>query len=158
MAAFEEMREKVNIGRNFVSLQLRSSEYVVEQRNRGCNMFNYLLFVLDEGFLEDSIETLVQGFQIHGPLDLGEDVVRIIVRYLICFSAETNDVHEHATNWVCLDDEEYWKGLDWVAADHTMNLGERTGAFTITTYMTDGTAVQNKFRTFCRVELGEKLH
>ncbi len=85
----------------------------------------------------------------------GESPPLAALKYVILFSAETDDAHEHSSNWVCIDDESCWKHIAWVNKDITMNLQSRTATFTLKTVTDTGIVKVHDYHTFCRVEFGK---
>ncbi len=86
----------------------------------------------------------------------GESPPLSALKYVILFSAETEDAHEHSSNWVCIDDEECWKHIGWVDKQTTMNHESRTATFTLRTVLDNGMVKVNEYHTFCRVEFGKR--
>ncbi len=80
------------------------------------------------------------------------------LRYVVCFSATTDDAHDHKVNWVCLDDPDHWAKIRWVSKDRTMSVEDRLRNFVITTTSPEGKKDRLKYHTFCRVELGKFIY
>ncbi len=80
------------------------------------------------------------------------------LRYVVCFSATTDDAHDHKLNWVCLDDPDHCAKIRWVAKNDTMSVEDRLRNFVITTTSPEGQKERLKYHTFCRVELGEFIY
>ncbi len=110
--------------------------------------------VTDKAMVATSTRPSTRGTALKA-LSTGEGPELTELRYLICFSADTEDPHAHTSNWVCMDSSQLWDQIEWVNTNHNMTVEERCNTVTVKTTTPEGSATLKDYRTFARVEFGE---